>query len=50
MIFRQLISTSGACKTYIFGCTEAGELFVADPKYDLVNEIIKLAEDLGDKT
>ncbi|BFH73021.1 MBL fold metallo-hydrolase [Sulfurisphaera javensis] len=48
MIFRQLISKKGGCITYVFGCTQAGELFVIDPKYELVNEIVKLAEDLGD--
>ncbi|MBB5254699.1 MBL fold metallo-hydrolase [Sulfurisphaera ohwakuensis] len=48
MIFRQIISPTGGCITYIFGCSEAGELFVIDPKYEHINEIIKLAEDLGD--
>lgn len=49
MIFRYVLSKSGGCLTYIFGCTQAGELFVVDPKYDVLNEIIKLSEDLGMK-
>ncbi|AAK42254.1 Conserved hypothetical protein [Saccharolobus solfataricus P2] len=48
MIFRQIISKSGGCATYVFGCTQAGELFVVDPKYEMVDEIIELARDLGD--
>ncbi|MEM3828744.1 MAG: MBL fold metallo-hydrolase [Conexivisphaerales archaeon] len=44
MIFRQIISSSGGCITYIFGCTQSGEIFVVDPKYELVNEIVKLVE------
>jgi len=49
MIFRYVLSKSGGCLTYIFGYTQAGELFVVDPKYDVLNEIIKLSEDLGMK-
>ncbi|ACP49338.1 beta-lactamase domain protein [Sulfolobus islandicus Y.N.15.51] len=47
MIFRQIISKSGGCATYIFGCTQAGELFVVDPRYEMVDEIVRLAQDLG---
>lgn len=46
MIFRQLISKQGGCVTYVFGCTQAGELFVVDPKASEVEEILKLAESL----
>lgn len=47
MIFRQIISKSGGCATYIFGCTQAGELFVVDPRYEMVDEMVRLAQDLG---
>jgi len=49
MIFRYVLSKSGGCLTYIFGCTQAGELFVVDPKYEDVNEIIKFADKIGMK-
>jgi Zn-dependent hydrolases, including glyoxylases len=49
MIFRQLISKQGGCVTYVFGCTQAGELFVVDPKASDVEEILKLAESLSMK-
>ncbi|MDT7862569.1 MAG: MBL fold metallo-hydrolase [Saccharolobus sp.] len=49
MIFRYIISQTGGCMTYIFGCTQAGELFVVDPKYDNVEEIVKFADEIGMK-
>ncbi|TRM91002.1 MBL fold metallo-hydrolase, partial [Sulfolobus sp. B1] len=34
MLFRQLISKSGGCLTYVIGCTQAGELIIVDPRLD----------------
>ncbi|AWR99040.1 MBL fold metallo-hydrolase [Metallosphaera hakonensis] len=44
MIFRQIIAKDGGCITYVFGCTQAGELFVVDPTYETVAEVTKLSE------
>jgi len=49
LIFRQLISKQGGCVTYVFGCTQAGELFVVDPKASDVEEILRLASSLNMK-
>ncbi|AHC51472.1 beta-lactamase [Sulfolobus acidocaldarius SUSAZ] len=44
MLFRQLISRSGGCLTYVIGCTQAGELIIIDPKIDLIEELMNLSE------
>lgn len=46
MIFRQILAKDGGCLTYVFGCTQSGELFVVDPKYELIDEILKLSDSL----
>nr|WP_246263801.1 MBL fold metallo-hydrolase [Metallosphaera tengchongensis] len=46
MIFRQLISKTGGCVTYVLGCTQAGELIVVDPKLDMVDQVLALSEGL----
>jgi len=46
MIFRYIISKNGGCITYLFGCTQAGELFVIDPTYENLDEVLELANRL----
>ncbi|NON62282.1 MBL fold metallo-hydrolase [Acidianus sp. RZ1] len=49
MIFRQLIRENGGCVTYIFGCSQARELFVVDPILEGVGGIIDLSKRLNMK-
>jgi hydroxyacylglutathione hydrolase len=49
MYFRQLLNDETACASYLLGCNTAGELAVADPHIDLVDDYLALAEGQGSR-
>src|SRR6266550_348745 len=44
MYFKQLVKEDLGCASYIVGCTNAGVCAVIDPRLDMVDDILDLAE------
>ncbi|HZU67256.1 MAG TPA: rhodanese-like domain-containing protein [Ktedonobacteraceae bacterium] len=47
MYFKQLVKEDLGCASYIVGCTSAGVCAVVDPRLDMVDDILALAEAKG---
>jgi hydroxyacylglutathione hydrolase len=47
VFFRQFLNDESACASYLFGCASKGQLAVADPHVDLVDEYVALADRQG---
>jgi glyoxylase-like metal-dependent hydrolase (beta-lactamase superfamily II) len=47
MYFKQLVKEDSGCASYIVGCTGASVCAVVDPRLDMVDDILALAEAKG---
>ena len=47
MYFKQLVKEDLGCASYLVGCTSAGVCAVVDPRLDMVEDILELAEAKG---
>lgn len=47
MYFKQIVKEDLGCASYIVGCTSAGVCAVVDPRLDMVDDILTLAEAKG---
>src|SRR5579859_354026 len=47
MYFKQIVKEDLGCASYIVGCTSAGVCAVVDPRLDMVEELLTLAEAKG---
>ncbi len=49
MYFKQIVKEDLGCASYIVGCPNAGVCAVIDPRLDMVDEILSLADAKGMK-
>src|SRR5579864_6084182 len=49
MFFKQLVREDLGCASYVVGCTSAGVCAVVDPRLDMVDEILRMADEKGMK-
>lgn len=47
MLFRQVLHPQTGCASYVFGCTGKGQLAVADPHSEHIDEYLAIAEQAG---